>query len=337
MKPQSRTRTILRSGLTSTQRLVCVAIMDYADADDEAYPSASTVAHDTGLTDRTVRKAVKAMLGNGLTIIGYRSGCRVFRLDVASLPERCSAPSGTRFRPLRNEVPTPEPKDHSDRNEVPLTPEGGSDEASREASREASSGPKPHEEVFEVWRKWHPRATKLLAADATLIKARIRDSDVETCKLVAEWAHLAPAADHFRGNNDRKKKFLGIGTLYKAKLWSDRADNAHAWVEAGRPEGDAPQPADHKRDAEIWFSALLGLASKGKKPNRVESMLAMLGHDGAPSPKSLAAWAALDSIGRCTDLGHATTFEVHALRKTFISTYTAARCNGSATSPVEAT
>jgi len=95
MKPQSRTRTILRSGLTSTQRLVCVAIMDYADADDEAYPSASTVAHDTGLTDRTVRKAVKAMLGNGLTIIGYRSGCRVFRLDVASLPERGSAPSGT--------------------------------------------------------------------------------------------------------------------------------------------------------------------------------------------------------------------------------------------------
>ena len=119
VKPQDRTRAILRSGLTSTQRLVAIALMDYADQADEAWPSAATIGHDTGLSERTVRTALNVLNGRGLTLIGYRSGCRVFRLDVASLPERVSAPSGNSFRP-RKEFPVMTGKSfRKDRKEFP--------------------------------------------------------------------------------------------------------------------------------------------------------------------------------------------------------------------------
>ena len=189
------------------------------------------------------------------------------------------------------------------------------------------------QQLYEAWRLLGKGRRKSPSpARLKYLRARIKQDGLDTCLLVNEWAHKAPSGKWWRDHDA-----TSIEALYKADKWDSRVEKAHAWKAGGKRTGDDTDAADHKQEAEKWFAALLGLASKGKKPNRVESMLAMLGHDGAPSPKSLAAWAALDSIGRCTDLGHATTFEVHALRKTFISTYTAARCNGSATSPVEAT
>jgi hypothetical protein len=61
MKPQDRTRAILRSGLDPESKLVAIAIADYLSADDGvAWPSIGTLAGNTGLAVSTVRRRIHA-------------------------------------------------------------------------------------------------------------------------------------------------------------------------------------------------------------------------------------------------------------------------------------
>ena len=60
MKPQDRTRAILRSTLDASSRLVAIAIADHMDAHDTAYPSVGTLAVETDLGERTVQEVIRA-------------------------------------------------------------------------------------------------------------------------------------------------------------------------------------------------------------------------------------------------------------------------------------
>ena len=203
----------------------------------------------------------------------------------------------------------------------------------KEKEIELPAEPADERQLYEAWRTLGKgRRKKPSASRLKYLRARIKQDGLSTCLLVNEWVHKAPSGKWWRDH-----EVTNIEALYKADKWDSRVEKAQVWDESGRPEGDAPNAADHKQDAEKWFSAVHGLASAGKKPKAVEEMLEMLGHAGTPSERAHAAWSALTGIGRCSVLGEANQFEVHALRKSFVSAYTAARCNETATSPVEAT
>ena len=65
MKPQDRTRAILRSTLDAECRLVAIALADHMNVHDEAYPSVGTLAIETALSERTVQNVIRHGLAHG--------------------------------------------------------------------------------------------------------------------------------------------------------------------------------------------------------------------------------------------------------------------------------
>ena len=66
MKPQDRTRTILRCGLDTEAKMIAIAIADYLSDDaGRAWPSMPTLSRDTGLTTRTLRRRVAVAVADG--------------------------------------------------------------------------------------------------------------------------------------------------------------------------------------------------------------------------------------------------------------------------------
>jgi hypothetical protein len=95
------------------------------------------------------------------------------------------------------------------------------------------------EELNSLWAAWqsirtpdgkqpHARARKLAVGDRGPLAARLAESSAADVLLVIEWAHTAP--DSWWLANGA----LGLGTLMRAKGWSDRIESAQAWAEAGR-------------------------------------------------------------------------------------------------------
>ena len=128
MKPQDRTRTILRSGLDPESKLVAIAIADYLSADDgAAWPSIGTLAINTGLAESTVRRRIHAAELVGWMSAVRRPGwsCRytVRWLELPPTPVRLTPlPAGHRrpgdtptpvsvtLHPCQADTPTPVPE-----------------------------------------------------------------------------------------------------------------------------------------------------------------------------------------------------------------------------------
>jgi hypothetical protein len=102
-------RAVLRlSGLSSTQRLIAVAIGDYADESGKAWPSLETLAENTGLNERTVGRNLPKIEEAGWLKIARRGGNRwqnkfEFELSFpqapAAIPEDESRPDSECSRP----------------------------------------------------------------------------------------------------------------------------------------------------------------------------------------------------------------------------------------------
>lgn len=134
-----------------------------------------------------------------------------------------------------------------------------SGEKEKEREKTPSSGkpdpvvPSKAQEVYDHWRTYHTRAAKKMTSDRrTMINARLRDSDLESCKLVTRWVHEGPDAAFYRGDNDRGQVYTGIGTLFKATRWGDRVERAQAWEAAGCPDTASPTqtPRDRTKEQE---------------------------------------------------------------------------------------
>ena len=196
--------------------------------------------------------------------------------------------------------------------------------------------PVPEEQLYEAWRTLGKGRRKSPSpARLKYLRARIKQDGLDTCLLVNDWAHNAESSKFWQDTPGLQ----AIETLFKADKWDSRVELAMAWDADGKPTRSSPKAstaaADHKQDAEKWFAAVHGLASAGKKPMNVRQMMAMLGNNGDPTERTLAAWDALTVVGRCSKLGEANAFETTQKRKQFISTYTAARGNETAALPVQ--
>jgi hypothetical protein len=107
--------------LSSTQKLVMLALCDNANDQGECYPSMSQLARKTGLSDRSVRETIRWLETQGLMKTQLRHGTSPL---YHMTPERRSTPEPSSPRNLV--PPTPEPSSAPPRNVVPPTPERGS-------------------------------------------------------------------------------------------------------------------------------------------------------------------------------------------------------------------
>ena len=183
-----------------------------------------------------------------------------------------------------------------------------------------SSDDSPELTVWKHWQQWHPKARKLRTSDARSIRSRIRDDDVETCKLVAEWVHLAPDASFFRGDNERRTPYTSCGTLYKADKWSMRVERAQQWARAGKPK---VATGGREEAAEAIWDQLCAIVDQGRSlPRSAED----LQQHGISASSADLVWQVLGSLpgggGKVSKISQARTqYERRDLRMAFITGY----------------
>lgn len=122
MKPQDRTRAILRSALTPTERLVLVALADFCGDQQVCWPSMAALVESTGLTDRAIQKVLaKAEAQAWITRRTKTGFSTTYELHLAALPP---LPPRNVVRPRTTF--TPEPGSPLPPNVVHPSPERGS-------------------------------------------------------------------------------------------------------------------------------------------------------------------------------------------------------------------
>ena len=99
----------------------------------------------------------------------------------------------------------------------------------------------PAQEVWEHYLSRRSRRSKMPESAAEQIRARIRSTSVESCKLVIDWSHDAPSAAHLR-DNDRNRDFTRWSTIFARRNFDKYVEEAHEWDDAGRSK-QAPQQA----------------------------------------------------------------------------------------------
>jgi len=99
----------------------------------------------------------------------------------------------------------------------------------------------PAQEVWEHYLSRRSRRSKMPASAAEQIRARIRSTSVESCKLVVDWSHDAPSAAHLR-DNDRHRDYTRWSTIFARKNFDKYLEEAQEWHDAGRSK-QAPQPS----------------------------------------------------------------------------------------------
>ena len=265
MKPQDRTRAILRSSLPSSQRLVLIAVADYADQHGECWPSQTTLARNTGYTRRTVGKALAALIEAGiLTVIGHRSQCHVMRLDANKIPTLCeqgSHPMGTRFAPPAKKVRTRAL--HA--NEVRTPCERGSQppanevrtEATKEATKEATrdrAAPAPVPKKSKSSKK--SKAKRKPAPKVPGYRETIEHWEAATAPWVQAPATRYPWVFHGRNHDGSKiKRWLKASqSLEHLKSAVTRYVAAVA-ARTTWPKGEPPSTRHFDRELARWLMA----------------------------------------------------------------------------------
>lgn len=157
MSPLEAIRAVMASSLPAAEAHVLMCWASHVNAEGVAWPSARTLAGETGMTDRGVRNLLHGLEGRGVLVLDGRTtvGGKRHRLDLGALaavepalkqdrraprsqvrtPEPHSDP-GTTFTPL-NSIPDP-PEQHSGPplNSIPGGAECHSDEEDKKRSVE---------------------------------------------------------------------------------------------------------------------------------------------------------------------------------------------------------
>lgn len=128
MSVQAISAALALQGVTPSEKLLLIVLANYADERMECWPSQATLAGNTGLTDRGIRKLLVALVAKGLVKKVGRHGTSGQTSDLITLllspPEPRSA-----TRPRGSATP---------RNHVPPPPEHSSYEPTIEPSVEPS-------------------------------------------------------------------------------------------------------------------------------------------------------------------------------------------------------
>ena len=163
MRPQDRTRAIMRSGLDHESKAVAVAIADYMGDKDLAWPSVPTLAADASLGERTVQRRIAEGVRAGWLVASASPGrATAYTIVWSALPGRAAVerehdprrptpvretpPSGGHPRQTDTGVPeTPHPRQAdtpppSGRHPTPVRLTGeGTKEAIREQTKEQTT------------------------------------------------------------------------------------------------------------------------------------------------------------------------------------------------------
>lgn len=115
MKPQDRTRAILRSSLPSTETFVLIALADHCDATDETFIGAPALAAETRLDSRTIRRALASLETRGVLIADVHPGRATRRRFVAGALQSAGTPGTGSGVPLSQDQGYPGQDDTPDR------------------------------------------------------------------------------------------------------------------------------------------------------------------------------------------------------------------------------
>lgn len=162
----------------------------------------------------------------------------------------------------------------------PTPPAGGDGKQSK--PRKADLVQQAAERVYAHWRSYVPRAEEVAApsrlerlakairerstANEKHTHAQVRERPLQAAEeqlvAICDWHFQAPAAAHWRGQNDRNTRYLTVEAIYKPGR-GDRAtlaaryDDTREWIRQHRPVApDAVYPAGHVRaDGEAALAA----------------------------------------------------------------------------------
>lgn len=130
--------------------------------------------------------------------------------------------------------------EEEEEEEDPLSAEADRAEAEQPKAPKKPSRTTQAKQVYAYWHQWHPLAAKTPdTGHLSLIRGRLSDGyEPEDLELVARWVHEGPDAAFWRGENDRGRKYTGVGTIFKRDKWGDRLETARRWHAAGEPKDD---------------------------------------------------------------------------------------------------
>lgn len=171
--------------LEPMEKFVLVALADRADDKGVCWPSVKDLEIRTGLSRRTIQRAISSVEHKGHVSrkiapgkkCGYVIHPRQCDAPSRNDPRQCDAPPASEGHPTRATV-TPHPR-HSDAQTIIEPSDEPSDEPSEVANTAAETGPTP-ERVAEAWNKLapligKPKVLKLTGARRKQVQARLRE------------------------------------------------------------------------------------------------------------------------------------------------------------------
>jgi DNA-binding MarR family transcriptional regulator len=245
MSIQAVSAALKTKGLGPSDKLLLLALANYADDQMKCWPSHRTLADDTGLSQRTILTSFKRLEDAGLLSRAYRpraDGSRASDIITLSLGGEIVAPRGEMIAPR-----------------VGKQLRGGGETVAPLTTFEPSLEPSKEPSVAEpVARRTPTRAEGLSIWKACPRLARQRSSQIDVLKaleaamrrghtpqavevgLLAAYASKTYAGDHAKGihlliQNDRWQSFVDEPAETVASEWSD--DRWSAAVALHREEG----------------------------------------------------------------------------------------------------
>lgn len=183
-------------GINSTQKIVLLALADWANDEGMCWPSIQRIADKCCLTTRAVQKALRAMEEMGL--LRYEDGVHKSRTYWISLPVNHVHPRTTFTPPLNDVHPTPEPRspNTSYTHQLTTTSSKSSDD----------DPPVTEEEIIECWndlaaRTGLPKIKVMNDKRRNMLRKRIKE-----CPDVETWSTAfrnIERSSFLRGDNER--------------------------------------------------------------------------------------------------------------------------------------
>jgi hypothetical protein len=191
-----------------TQKLVLLAIADWANADSEAWPHIATIARRAGVGERAVQDAI-----GELELHGHLARSPQYRKDggqrgnlytLALGDPRCGAPQGGV---------------HDGSGQEPIgEPPGG--------KQQKKPGKEVEPEVLEAWAHYvavmKAERQDLNAVRIRIIRAALKVRSVAECMRAIDGLRVSP---HHNGQNDQRQKYLDIRYALKGNSARGESDD----------------------------------------------------------------------------------------------------------------
>jgi hypothetical protein len=107
MSVQAISAAFAVQGLSPSEKLVLLALANFADADGRCWPSQARLAHDTGLTDRQVRRVFVSLIAAGVMTKKHRrraDGYRASDMITLTIFQDTMSSKGKPYRTFQDDL-----------------------------------------------------------------------------------------------------------------------------------------------------------------------------------------------------------------------------------------